>query len=263
MLLPDSLLILPCCSCNEVAWWHNGNLQTVYNSLSGDDAANMNITKELDDRENHYLMELRGGDVLSFRYKASSYYCQIHKMELTVNGTVVTDLFSNPLINITYAREHSTGWFLPLFSPNYGEGESEADLALFLPPRPSMFNGSAIAPDANVDWWSPPVQSDPDLKTSNWYWRIVLDPSCTFFFDAAMTFLVSFCCQRQTLASCLCRSHIPCIISKLLLSFTCSNSWHSSFLFISSSVYLQLPQLQRHRRLSNLRFNCQFGFYVV
>lgn len=145
-----------------------------------DDGAVVNTTRELDERENHYLLELRGGDVISFRYRAASYYCQVHKMELTINGTVVDNLFSNPLVNIKYARQHSPGWFLPSFTPVYGADESDLDLAKFLPPRSTMFNGSVITPDSSDDWWSPPVQTDPDAKTSNWYWRIVLDDSCMF-----------------------------------------------------------------------------------
>lgn len=139
-----------------------------------------NVTNELYERENHWLLELRGGDVLAFRYRASSYYCQVYKMSLDVNGTVVSDLFANPLISINYAREHSDDWFTPAFTPQYGAGESETNLKLFLPPRAQMFNGTAIAPDADVDYWTAPDQEDPDAKTSNWYWRIVIDPSCRF-----------------------------------------------------------------------------------
>jgi hypothetical protein len=139
-------------------------------------------TKELDLSENHYLLELRGGDVLAWRYRASSYYCQIHNIVLTINGTVVSDVFSNPLINITYSRAYSPGWFSPSFIPTYGKNEiSDSTLSHFLAPRTRKFNGTTIAPDADVDYWSTPNQMDPDAKTSNWYWRIAIDPSCTYF----------------------------------------------------------------------------------
>lgn len=46
------------------------------------------VTDELLVRQGpHEELELRGGDVLAWRYQAASYYCQMANIELKVNGS--------------------------------------------------------------------------------------------------------------------------------------------------------------------------------
>lgn len=139
------------------------------------------MTQELEIRENHMLLEARGGDVFAWRYRDGSYYCQIHNIRLDINGTAIKNIFANPLIRLTYAREFSEDWFAPSFQPVYGTSEAlSTDLKDFLPPRTQKFSGDAIAPDENIDFWTSNDQGDADSKKSNWYWRLEVDPSCKF-----------------------------------------------------------------------------------
>lgn len=139
------------------------------------------MTKELDERENHYLLEARGGDIFAWRYRDASYYCQIHSVRLNVNGTIINNVFTNPLVKITFARAFSKNWFHPAFKPVYGTNEEDDDvLTHFMPPRARKFSGETIPPNQDLDLWSPTDQSDPDNKKSNWYWRLELDPSRKF-----------------------------------------------------------------------------------
>lgn len=161
-----------------VAWWHNGVFINQWKPVG---TANIDVTQELEIRENHMLLEARGGDVFAWRYRDGSYYCQIHNIRLDINSTIIEDVFTNPLIRLTYAREFSEDWFAPSFEPVYGTSEEQStDLKHFLPPRTAKFNGDAIVPNENNDYWTTNNQDDADSKKSNWYWRLEVDPSCKF-----------------------------------------------------------------------------------
>jgi hypothetical protein len=159
--------------CNQIVWWHNGVVQSAYGSAPNVTSATAGAERGA--RENHYKLELRGGDVLAWRYKHASYYCQMHNMQIVINGTVADA--TSPGISAHYARAYSPDWFSPTFAPALGQGEADPVLTHFLPPRATMLNGTTILP--TVDYWSPPNPASRDAKTSNWYWRIEVDPSCT------------------------------------------------------------------------------------
>lgn len=159
--------------CLQVAFWHNGELQEVFGPVPGVDGST--VGAELEPRQTHSLLELRDGDVVAWRFKASSYYCQMTWMDVIVNGTSLN--FSSPQLDIRYARMYTPNWFSSEFTPALGAGETEADLKAFIPARTQMFSGMNILP--NVDYWQTPDQSSADHKTSNWYWRMTIDLSVT------------------------------------------------------------------------------------
>lgn len=134
-------------------------------------AANPDDAAEFEMRDGpHTQLELRGGDVISWRFRAGSYYCQKHVVELTVNGTKVG--LDTPGVELYYARAFTTDWYEPKFTPVFGEDEDEQDLQKFLPLRTRKFDGTPISPTG--DYFEPLDASDADHKPSNFYYRMTL-----------------------------------------------------------------------------------------
>lgn len=156
--------------CAEMAWWHNGELMGNHGAAS--DITTKSIDRELSIREEHAMLELRPGDLIAFRFRDSSYYCYKHLVEFSINGTVITT--ADARVTTYYARKYSRDWYLPstaLTPKNKGIGESETDLAKFIPLRKTkLTSNSAIVP--GEDCWAPKNDSDPDNKKSEWYFRI-------------------------------------------------------------------------------------------
>ncbi|PXF48197.1 hypothetical protein BWQ96_02149 [Gracilariopsis chorda] len=156
--------------CNEVAWWHNGEL--LGNRKPVSITSPSDVDKVLKDREEHTLLELRPGDLIAFRFRDSSYYCYKHLTEFVINGTSV----NSEALGFTthYAREFTKDWFSPSYAltdQNMGEDETEPDIRKFLPLRTTKLSNSvSIVPGS--DYWEPRDSNSPDNKPSNWYFRI-------------------------------------------------------------------------------------------
>lgn len=154
-------------ACNELAWWHNGELMGNHKPVS-DMTSNM-VEAELSVRKNHLLLELRPGDLLSFRFRAGSYYCFKNYAEFSVNGTSL-NLFSKG-VSIRYARRFTEKWFDPQYEPQLGSGEDEPDLTYWIPLRSAMLESPhPIVP--GEDLFQELRPDSLDHKQSNWYFRI-------------------------------------------------------------------------------------------
>lgn len=159
--------------CLELAWWHNGELMGNYKPVDGMDASQ--TTEQLAIREQHSSLELRGGDILSWRFRDASYYCQKKRVDLVVNGTVV-DL--NTLgTEIRYSKGFTTDWFSPAFEPVLGAGENETNVQMFLPLRSVLSDGTAVTSDG--DFYQDLDPTSPDHLPGNFYFRLVLPHNLT------------------------------------------------------------------------------------
>jgi hypothetical protein len=126
----------------------------------------------------HTELELRGGDIIAWRYRAGSYYCQRHYVKMLVNGTSV-DL-KTPGVQLQYARAFTTDWYEPHFKPVYGLNEDEPDLQKFLPLREKKFTGETITPTG--DYFASLDPADRDHKPSNFYFRLTLPVRVVFLY---------------------------------------------------------------------------------
>lgn len=162
-------------ACNEIAWWHQGELMGNYKSIP--DLTSAGVDDALAVRQDHSLLELRPGDVLAFRFRDASYYCYTHLSDLIVNATTLTT--EDDGFEVLYARKFSKDWFLPNAAISIGVDESETDLTKFIPPRTTMFNGKGIVP--GEDNWAPASEGGEDHRASNWYWRIKVPESQSSF----------------------------------------------------------------------------------
>lgn len=163
--------------CLELAWWHNGELMGNYKPVDSLEASQ--VSEQLQIREQHSSMELRGGDVLGWRYRDGSYYCQKRRVEMVVNGTSI-DL-NTPGVQIMYSRAFSTGWFNPDFVPVVGENEEDSNIQSFLPLRTVMSDGTTVTPDG--DFFQPFNSATIDHAAGNFYFRLVLPHNLTTTYE--------------------------------------------------------------------------------
>jgi hypothetical protein len=152
--------------CSQVAWWHNGRIVQV--DQPEPNMSKENVREHMSTRSTHTLLELRPGDLLAFRFKAAAYHCFLGSIEMSVNGTRLTN--TSPGVDIRYSRAFASDWFSPDFEPVLGTDENDPNLNAWLPERSETVDGIPITP--GVDLWQPIDASNPDYKISDWYWRI-------------------------------------------------------------------------------------------
>jgi hypothetical protein len=167
--------------CNYVAWFHNGKIMGNYKKEAAA-VTDSTLPAVSAKREDHSLLELRPGDLISFRTKEASYHCYRHLTEFSVDGAAVDSTAVG--FETRFAREHSEGWEKKEFKPVLAEVETKTNLKSFTPLRThrlpktetSTERGPAIIPGA--DMWRPPANTsageayDQNDKISNFYYRI-------------------------------------------------------------------------------------------
>lgn len=157
-------------SCNEFSWWLNG--ETIDSFGKSPEITDENIFSELQDRSVHLLYPLKPGDLVAFRFRGASYFCQSSRYVFNVNGTTIEITNSQNDNMIRFAREFSTGWYQPWFLPQYGVDEESAEAWQFVPLRKTFFSsGSAIS--AGIDNYRSDDGSR-DHEVTNFYFRIQL-----------------------------------------------------------------------------------------
>lgn len=137
------------------------------------------VDSEMKKRADHSLLELRGGDILSFRFKDTSYYCYTYLTQFTINGAAMDSTSAG--FDTRFAREHTDNWFSPQFTPILADTEAKDNLKAFTPLRAKMLPkteqssvfGETIVP--GKDYYQPPGSGDnydQNHKLSNFYFRI-------------------------------------------------------------------------------------------
>lgn len=156
--------------CTQMAWWHNGNLMGTFARL--EDRTNVDYVKEQKEYERHSMIELRPGDLVSFRFLGSSYYCYKHLTQFVVNTTALSSTSQG--VTTHYARKYSQDWFHPsyqLTAANTGADESEVTMEKFLPLRTKTLASKVII-EPGQDYWAPRDDRNPDNIQANWYFRV-------------------------------------------------------------------------------------------
>lgn len=154
--------------CKDLNWWLNGELMGEYGETPR--INRFNVDSELQRRGTHTAIELKRGDLLSFRFRDASYHCFTHVSDIQVDGQLLR--IGDTGLSITFARQFSQDWNEPSFTPNFANDE---DLALptdFLPLRTNFFSdGSTI--NAGWDYWTQP-DGTRDHEKGNFYYRVQL-----------------------------------------------------------------------------------------
>lgn len=163
-------------ACNQFAWFINGKLMGVYpkpTSLRPE-----LYSTEYDQRSNHYLLELRPGDLIAFRFKDASYHCYKQLTILDVNGTATSSAALG--FDTRFAREWSSNWEKKTFVPVLREEERDDNMRAFVPLRKYTLPLTPGSSDVNKvvpgeDMWQPstgPYADDPNHRLSNFYYRM-------------------------------------------------------------------------------------------
>lgn len=155
-------------ACSQIAVFHNGRL--IANFGRDPNTARSRPSLLQRQRAFHDRLELRAGDVLAWRFVDASYYCFLHRVALRVNSFALSE--TSPGGYLLYARAASPGWFSRNIdlTGRIANSEKDRDLTKWLRPRSRMLaTPRRVTP--GVDFWSPPDQSNPDNRISNYYWR--------------------------------------------------------------------------------------------
>ncbi|KAI0561324.1 hypothetical protein FGB62_87g047 [Gracilaria domingensis] len=164
--------------CNELVLWYNGDLVVNYGGKENPMITCANADEEIKRRSNHTAVELQRGDLIAFRFKHASYHCFTSIAKFRINGRYLTSMDDSVVVR--YARQHSTNWFSPNFTPVYPENdmnlenvtEATEPSSIFIPLRRKFFSSNeTIVP--GEDYWHPPDGSR-DHAVGNFYFRIQL-----------------------------------------------------------------------------------------
>lgn len=156
---------------------HNGVLMGNYKPSGSMTQAK--VASETKTRVDHSLLELRPGDLISFRFKDTSYYCYTHLTQFTINGITVDSRGAG--FDTRFSREHTDDWFSKGFKPTLASEEKDDNLRSFTPLRARMLPkvagssevGQVIVP--GTDYYQPPTTgaaADQNHKLSNFYFRV-------------------------------------------------------------------------------------------
>lgn len=155
--------------CTEFSWWLNGEEML---ALPKGSVSEKSLNAELQARSVHLLIDIRPGDLVAFRFRGGSYFCQNSFYIFNVNGTTQTISNLQNQEKIRFAREYSTGWNQPWYVPQLGTSEHTAEAWHFVPLRTKFFfNNSVIEP--GVDYYRPDDGSR-DHELTNFYFRVQL-----------------------------------------------------------------------------------------
>lgn len=155
-------------ACQNLVWWHNGNYMKSWDTNPV--IVGTNIEQELQERGTQTRMEYRPGDLIAFRFRATSYYCFNSYALLNVNATTLNTESTG--VSMSFARKHSADWFKLDFPIIYNSNETAAEQTDFIPLRKKFLaSGAAIIP--GEDYWREPDGTE-DHKISNFYFRIQL-----------------------------------------------------------------------------------------
>lgn len=152
--------------CNKLAWWLNGELMGNY----GEETADLDVDEILQQRAVNTLLELRRGDLIAFRFKASSYHCYNSYSTFIVNETSIDTKTSG--VTTHFSRGFVPDWFTKDGKVTFASEEKNASITDFVPLRTNALLDNATIVFGDDSWARP--GGSPDDAISNFYFRIQL-----------------------------------------------------------------------------------------